>query len=102
MVDIVKTNNLILLYDFYSKLLTNKQQEYFELYFFENHSLSEIANNKDVSRNAVSDSLNKVIKILYDYEEKLLLYKKHQERLKIYEQNFDTQQLIKLLKKIDE
>lgn len=102
MENIIKTNTLNLLYDFYSKLLTTKQQEYFELYFFENHSLSEISKNKGISRNAVSDSLNKVIKILYDYEEKLLLYKKHQERLKIYEQNFDSQQLIELLKKIDE
>ena len=41
------------LYDLYKKLLTDKQQEYFEEYYFNNLSLSEISNDFDISRNAV-------------------------------------------------
>ena len=41
------------LYDLYSGLLTDKQREYFEDYYFNNLSFSEMAENYDVSRNAI-------------------------------------------------
>lgn len=59
------------LYDTYGVLLTDKQQEYFEYYYFEDFSLAEIADLFKVSRNAVHTNLNKSLKILEDYEEKL-------------------------------
>ena len=37
------------LYDYYGALLTEKQQKYFEDYYFDNYSLSEIALNNNVS-----------------------------------------------------
>ena len=45
--------NLINLYDTYKNLLTKKQQEYFEYYYFEDNSLSEIADNLGVSKTIV-------------------------------------------------
>ena len=33
------------IYDYYKELLTNKQQNYFEEYYFNNLSLSEISEN---------------------------------------------------------
>ena len=44
---------LNILYDCYKDLFTEKQQLYFESYYWENLSLSEIATNYHVSRNAV-------------------------------------------------
>lgn len=67
------------LYDLYKNLLTEKQQEYFEEYFFNNLSLSEMAENYNVSRNAISKQLNVIKEKLNDYEEKLDLYKKNRK-----------------------
>lgn len=74
------------LYDLYKNLLTQKQQEYFEEYFFNNLSLSEIAENYNISRNAISKQLSVIKEKLDDYEEKLGLYNKNK---KINELNID-------------
>ena len=55
-----KKNKYNQLFDYYGCLLTQKQQEYFINYYFEDLSLSEIANMFNVSRNAVHDQLNKI------------------------------------------
>ena len=68
-----KALKVIELYDLYQALLTDKQREYFESYYFDNFSITEISENKEVSRNAVHDQLKKTVKKLYDYEEKLEL-----------------------------
>ena len=47
------------LWDLYSPLLTEKQREITELYFNYDLSLGEIAEQKGVSRQSVSDCLNK-------------------------------------------
>lgn len=67
---------LIILYDFYSGLLTDKQQEYFEDYYFNNLSLGEIAENTGLSRNAIHKNIKTTEDKLCFYEEKLELYKK--------------------------
>ena len=48
---------LISLYEYYGKLLTNKQQQYFEDYYYDNLTMEEIADNNAVSKNAVSKTL---------------------------------------------
>lgn len=75
--DLIKREFHIALFDTYKELLTQKQQEYFVLYYYDDLTLSEIAENKNVSRNAVFDQIKKVINILEDYEEKLKVYKKN-------------------------
>ncbi len=62
------------LYGYYRNLLTNKQQSIFESYYEQDYSLSEIALNLNISRNAVWDTLKKVIDKLEEYETKLHLY----------------------------
>ncbi len=59
------------LFDLYSPLLTATQREITELYFNYDLSLGEIAEQKGVSRQSVSDCLNKSKKLLEKYEEKL-------------------------------
>ena len=39
---------MIILYDYYKELLTTKQQQYFEGYYFENESLQELSENYEV------------------------------------------------------
>lgn len=64
------------LYDFYKDLFTGKQQQYFEEYYFEDLSLGEIAENNNVSRNAVHGQVKIVEERLIEYEEILKLYEK--------------------------
>ena len=52
------------LYDLYGSLLTDKQKVYFEDYYFLDLSISEIAENYAVSRNAVFDQIKRVTKAL--------------------------------------
>ena len=59
------------LWDTYSPLLTTKQREISDLYFNYDLSLGEIAEQKSVSRQSVSDCLQKCKKQLEKYEEKL-------------------------------
>ena len=67
---------IISLYDLYEELLTIKQKRYFEDYYFLDLSLSEIAENYDISRNGVYDQIKRVVHILEGFEDKLGLYKK--------------------------
>lgn len=59
------------LYDLYQPLLTDTQREMTDLYFNYDLSLSEIAEQKNCSRQGVSDCLNKCRKKVEELEEKL-------------------------------
>ena len=59
------------LFDIYSPLLTEKQAEMFEAYYSFDLSLSEIAEDKGVTRQSVADSLKKTRLELDDLERKL-------------------------------
>jgi predicted DNA-binding protein YlxM (UPF0122 family) len=69
-----KTNRMNALFEFYSTLLTEKQMNYMELYYADDFSLGEIAEEYDVSRQAVYDNIKRTEKILEEYEKKLHLY----------------------------
>ena len=86
------------LYDYYKNLFTDKQQHYFEEYYFNNYSLSEIAENEQVTRNAVSKQLKTITDKLDELEEKLLLRAKKQELEKIIHRIGDE----KIIKEIRE
>ena len=78
-----KKQRVNLLMDCYEDLLTEKQREYLSYYYDEDLSLSEIAEELDVSRNAVYDNLKRAVNALEDYENKLHLLQKHIERMKL-------------------
>jgi predicted DNA-binding protein YlxM (UPF0122 family) len=78
-----KTTRMNYLYDFYYSLLTPKQQSYMSLYYLDDYSLGEIAEEYDVSRQAVYDNIKRTEAMLEEYEEKLLLLQKFQERTKL-------------------
>jgi len=70
--DKIRVNSL---YDIYGELLTDKQREYFEYYYLNDYSLSEISEILLVSRNAVHMQLKSVVMHLENYEEKLGILK---------------------------
>ncbi|MCI5732742.1 MAG: hypothetical protein MR296_01725 [Tenericutes bacterium] len=74
-----KRDYLIILYDYYGELLSEDNKKYFEDYYFDNLSLSEIAENNNISRNAVHKHIKTSETKLNYFEEKLLLYKKNME-----------------------
>lgn len=65
-----------ILYDFYGELLTDHQKEVYEELVYNNLSISEIAENYNISRQAASDLIKRCNKILLEYEDKLKLVKK--------------------------
>jgi len=82
---------IIILYDYYGDLFTPTAKSYFESYYFDNLSLSEIAENEGKSRNAVHKSIKNTINTLYQYENKLKLYKKDQKLKQIISKINDNQ-----------
>lgn len=84
--DLVKTLRMNYLFDFYQALLTKKQRNYLELFYLQDYSLSEIADTFDVSRQAVYDNIRRTGDLVEDYETKLELYSKFEQRREIYNQ----------------
>ncbi|BDV03713.1 MAG: hypothetical protein HPPSJP_4340 [Candidatus Hepatoplasma scabrum] len=81
-----KLAKLIDYYDFYKLLLTKKQQQLFEFYYFEDFSLTEIATVLDINRNSVYDILKRAEKNLLFFEEKLKLSEKNRQLLNLISQ----------------
>ncbi|SES66858.1 hypothetical protein SAMN05660297_00168 [Natronincola peptidivorans] len=71
---IEKKIEISMLYDFYNQLLTAKQRDMIDLYYNQDLSLGEIAQELQISRQAVYDTIKRTEKILYDYEKKLKLF----------------------------
>lgn len=71
-----KNVEISMLSEIYGKLLTKKQSEIIEDYYNNDLSLSEIAENNQITRQAVRDILKKGEKKLFEYEEKLLFMKR--------------------------
>ena len=69
--ELTKNETLGDLYAYYGALLTKGQQSYFEDYYYNDLSLGEIAQNHQVSRQAVYDNLKRSSKILQNFEAKL-------------------------------
>lgn len=59
---------IIRLFDIYGKLFTDKQVTYFKEYYFEDLSLSEIAEKYGVSKSIISRTINNVESKLKEYE----------------------------------
>lgn len=106
-----KTTRMNYLFDFYQSLLTPKQRNYMSLYYLDDFSLGEIAEEYEISRQAVYDNIKRTETMLEEYEEKLLLFQKFQERKKLftelknlsheYDDSARLQNVIQLLEKLE-
>ncbi|MBQ3384231.1 MAG: HTH domain-containing protein [Erysipelotrichaceae bacterium] len=74
---------------FYEKLLTERQQEIIKYYYYEDLSLTEIAENLNISRNAVYDTIKKTNALLSNYEKLLHLKKDSDERCELLRKRLD-------------
>ena len=92
-----KRIRLNMLYDYYKDFFTTKQQDYFEDYYYNNYSLGEIAEENNVSRNAVHNQLKIVEERLEEMESILGLFSKKEKVLALLEKEVsgDTLEQIK-------
>jgi len=76
MLELEKISHMVLLKDFYGPLLTEKQRIVISLHYEHDLSLTEIADNMNITRQAVFDLLKRAENILEEYEESLHLVSK--------------------------
>jgi len=91
----------VILYDYYGELISDKKRMIFEDYYFNNLSLSEIADNNNISRNAIHKTIKNVEEKLAEYEEKLKLYEK-EEKIKSIISEIEDVELREKIKKVYE
>ena len=77
-----KNMELSLLLDFYGELLSEKVRGATELYYNDDLSLSEVAEDMGITRQGVRDLIKRAEGNLYGYEQKLGLYKRFLEMQK--------------------
>ncbi len=64
----MKKFEMSMLLDYYGALLTQKQKTYFDLYYNQDLSLAEIAEQEGISRQGVHDNITRTEAILRDME----------------------------------
>lgn len=69
-----------MLYDFYGELLTPRQREFFDLYYNEDLSLAEIAENNGITRQGVRDVIVRAENSMQDIEDKTGIIKRFQSQ----------------------
>ena len=65
-----QTYRMTMLFDFYGELLTDRQKEFFDLYYNEDLSLAEIAENAGISRQGVRDVIVRAEATMQEVEDK--------------------------------
>ncbi len=72
-----QTYRMTMLFDFYGELLTERQKEFFDLYYNEDLSLSEIAENSGISRQGVRDVIVRAEGVMQEVEDKTGLIRRY-------------------------
>ncbi|MGO4936577.1 YlxM family DNA-binding protein [Fundicoccus sp. Sow4_H7] len=96
------------LFSLYKPLLTTRQQEMLSLYYEEDFSLSEIAEQFEISRQGVLDTIRRGEKLLENYEDALHMNANRLKRIELLEElqsmSEDKQmiELVKQLRNLDE
>ena len=71
-----QTYRMTMLFDFYGELLTERQKEFFDLYYNEDFSLAEIAENAGISRQGVRDVIVRAEATMQEIEDKTGIIKR--------------------------
>ncbi|WP_138159113.1 YlxM family DNA-binding protein [Peptoniphilus catoniae] len=85
-----------MLLDFYRDLLSEKQEKSLSMYYAYDFSLTEIAEELNISKQAVSDNIKRAEQNLRFYEKSLKLVSKHLKKME------DKKKLKELFKKLEE
>ena len=92
-----QTFRMTMLFDFYGELLTDRQKEFYDLYYNEDLSLSEIAENYGISRQGVRDVIVRAENYMTEIEDKTGLIKRFMQLQPHVEKIVDAAQQIKQL-----
>ena len=90
------------LLNIYRDLLSITQSEILSEYYESNLSISEISNERNISRSAVEDALKKGVKKLEEYEKKLQILGKNKKLLELTKQLRSSGNIEKTIKEIEE
>ena len=71
-----QTFRMTMLYDFYGEILTERQREFYDLYYNEDLSLAEIAENYGISRQGVRDVIVRAESVMTEIEDKTGIVKR--------------------------
>ena len=74
-----QTYRMTMLYDFYGELLTDRQKEFFDYYYNDDLSLSEIAENAGISRQGVRDVIVRAEGVMQEIEDKTGLIRRFEQ-----------------------
>ena len=74
-----QTYRMTMLFDFYGELLTDRQKEFFDLYYNEDLSLAEIAENNGISRQGVRDIIVRAEALMQGIEDKTGIIRRHMQ-----------------------
>ena len=74
-----QTYRMTMLFDFYGELLTDRQKEFFDLYYNNDLSLSEIAENAGISRQGVRDVIVRAEAAMQEIEDKTGLIRRFEQ-----------------------
>ena len=84
-----QTYRMTMLFDFYGEVLTERQKEFFDLYYNEDLSLAEISENYGITRQGVRDVIVRAEAVMTELEDKTGLLKrfmKMKDKLEAIEQ----------------
>lgn len=70
---------MALLFDFFGDMLTDRQKEFYDLYYNEDLSLAEIAENYNITRQGVRDVIVRAEGILTELEDKTGIIRRFQK-----------------------
>ena len=98
--DLINQEKMCALFALYQELFTDNQKELFISYYYDDMSLQEIAENLNVSRNAIYSQLKRVENQLIQYEDKLKLHKYYLDLQKLLDSNLSKEELIKEIRKL--
>ena len=71
-----QTFRMTMLFDFYGEILTERQREFYDLYYNEDLSLGEIAENYGISRQGVRDVIVRAEAVMTEIEDKTGIVKR--------------------------
>ena len=92
-----QTFRMTMLFDFYGELLTDRQKEFYDLYYNEDLSLSEIAENYGISSQGVRDVIVRAENYMTEIEDKTGLIKRFMQLQPHVEKITDAAEQIKQL-----
>ncbi|MBQ3114953.1 MAG: HTH domain-containing protein [Clostridia bacterium] len=75
-----KNLGIIMLYDFYHDMLTDKQAEVIDLYYNEDLSLAEISEHLSITRQGVRDNIKRAENVLLELESKIGALSRYQKQ----------------------